>query len=106
MKQAEYKIEADTIKIKLPEELDHSNSSEIRKIADEKIYSGRVKNVEFDFSESLFMDSSGIGMIMGRYRLVKPLGGKVIIAGAKGNIERIIKLSGLYKIVDEREEKR
>ena len=101
MRQAEYRIEADTIKIKLPEELDHSNSVDIRKIADSGIYSGKAKNVEFDFSATSFMDSSGIGMIMGRYRLVEPLGGRVIITGAKGNIERIIKLSGLHKIVGE-----
>lgn len=105
MKQAEYKIEADTLKIKLPEELDHNNSLDIRKNADEAIYSGKVKNVEFDFSDTNFMDSSGIGMMMGRYRLIAPLGGRIIIVGAKGNIERIIHLSGLHKIVVEREVK-
>ena len=105
MKQAEYKIEADTIMIRLPEELDHSNSTDIRKTADAGIYSGKVKNVEFDFTDTLFMDSSGIGMIMGRYRLVAPLGGKINIKGAKGNIERIIRLSGLHKIIGESEAK-
>lgn len=101
MRQAEYRIEADTIRIKVPEELDHSNSADIRRVADAGIYSGKARNVEFDFSDTSFMDSSGIGMIMGRYRLVDPLGGKVIIKGARGNIERIIKLSGLHKIVGE-----
>lgn len=105
MREAEYKIEAETMKIKLPEELDHNNSTDIRKAADASIYSGKVKNVEFDFSDTSFMDSSGIGMIMGRYRLVNPLGGKVVLVGVKGNIERIIKLSGLHKIVGESEEK-
>ena len=104
MKQAEYKLEDDTIRIKLPEELDHNNSIDIRKIADTAIYSGKVKNVKFDFSNTIFMDSSGIGMIMGRYRLVSPLGGRITVTGAKGNIERIIKLSGLHKIVEESEE--
>ena len=103
MKQAEYKIEADTLKIKLPEELDHNNSLDIRKKADAAIYTGKAKNVEFDFSDTSFMDSSGIGMVMGRYRLIEPLGGKIIITGAKGNIDRIIRLSGLHKIVRERE---
>lgn len=103
MKQAEYKLEVDTIMIKLPEELDHSNALDIRKMADTAIYSGKVKNVKFDFGNTTFMDSSGIGMIMGRYRLVGPLGGKIFITGAKGNIERIIKLSGLHKIVEEEE---
>ena len=99
MKQAEYTLEADTIKIKVPKEFDHNNSIDIRKVADDGIYSGKARNVEFDFSDTSFMDSSGIGMIMGRHRLVSPLGGKVIITGAKGNIERIIKISGLHKII-------
>ncbi len=105
MKQAEYTIEAETMKIQLPEELDHSNAADIRKRTDESIYSGKVKNVVFDFSGTNFMDSSGIGMIMGRYRLVNPLGGRIRIVGAQGNIKRIIKLSGLHKIVGESEEK-
>lgn len=96
---AEYEIKEETLKIKLPEELDHSNTAGIRKEADSRIYSGSVRNVEFDFSKTKFMDSSGIGMIMGRYRLVNPIGGKIILSGVQGNIERIIKISGLYKLV-------
>lgn len=99
MCMAEYEIKEETLKIKLPEELDHSNTAEIRKEADSRIYSGSVRNVEFDFSKTKFMDSSGIGMIMGRYRLVNPIGGKIILSGVQGNIERIIKISGLYKLV-------
>lgn len=96
---AEYEIKEETLKIKLPEELDHSNTAMIRMEADTRIYSGNVRNVEFDFSKTKFMDSSGIGMIMGRYRLVNPIGGKIILSGVQGNIERIIKISGLYKLV-------
>ena len=99
MCMAEYEVEEETLKIKLPEELDHSNTAYIREEADKRIYSGSVRNVEFDFSKTKFMDSSGIGMIMGRYRLVNPIGGKIILSGVQGNIERIIKISGLYKLV-------
>lgn len=99
MCMAEYEVKEETLKIKLPEELDHSNTAYIREEADKRIYSGSVRNVEFDFSKTKFMDSSGIGMIMGRYRLVNPIGGKIILSGVQGNIERIIKISGLYKLV-------
>lgn len=98
MKKTEYEITKDTLRIKLPEELDHNNAMEIRKEADKRIYSGMVKNVEFDFSKTKFMDSSGIGMIMGRYKLINPLGGKIYLMGVHGNVERIIKISGLYKL--------
>lgn len=99
LKEANYQIEKETVKIILPEELDHSNAIEIRTQIDKNIYLGLAKNVEFDFSKTKFMDSSGIGMIMGRYKLVKPLGGKVILTGETGNVERIIKMSGLYKLI-------
>lgn len=105
MKKAEYEITDETIRIKLPEELDHSNALEIRKKADESIYEGKVKNVEFNFEATTFMDSSGIGMIIGRHRLVSPLGGKIYITGVKGNVERIMKISGLHRIVTEKEGK-
>lgn len=94
-----YEVQGETLKVKLPKEVDHCNSVEIRKEADKQIYSGKVKNVEFDFSNTNFMDSSGIGMIMGRHRLIKPLGGKIILSGITGNVERIVKVSGLYKLL-------
>ena len=95
----EYEIFEETLKIKLPEELDHNNATDIRDTADKYIYSGEVKNVELDFSKTKFMDSSGIGMVLGRYRLIKPIGGKIAMKGVKGNVERIIRISGLYKLV-------
>lgn len=94
-----YKIRQETLMVKLPREVDHCNAVDIRKEADKYIYSGKVKNVEFDFSKTDFMDSSGIGMIMGRYKLVKPLGGRIFLIGANGNVERIINVSGLAKLL-------
>ena len=54
--------------IKMPKELDHHGASDIRKLADELIIDDRVKNIVFDFEDTVFMDSSGIGLIIGRYR--------------------------------------
>ena len=99
MKDIEYEIIKDTVRVKLPNELDHYNTVEIRKEIDTCIYNGTAKNVEFDFTDTKFMDSSGIGLIVGRYKLIKPLGGKIILTGVKDNVERIVKISGLYKIL-------
>lgn len=99
MEQVEYEILDETLKVILPSEVDHCNTVGIRKEADKHIYSGRVKNVEFDFTNTKFMDSSGIGMIMGRHKLIKPLGGEIILTGVKDNVERIINVSGLYKLI-------
>ena len=48
------------------------------------------------------MDSSGLGMIMGRYKLIHPLGGKIYVSGVGCHVARIIKLSGVYKLVTEK----
>lgn len=89
-----------TILIKVNSELDHHSATEIRKAVDGKIKNTNAKNVIFDFTRVDFMDSSGIGVIMGRYKMTKILGGKVVIFGARKNVSRIIELSGIDKIID------
>ena len=54
--------------VHLPAELDHPVSDEIRRDSDRIIGHNYIKNMIFDFSETVFMDSSGIGLLMGRYR--------------------------------------
>lgn len=54
--------------VHLPAELDHPASDEIRRDSDRIIGHNYIKNMIFDFSETVFMDSSGIGLLMGRYR--------------------------------------
>ena len=89
-----------TVLIKINTELDHHAAEEIRKKADEKIKTSNAVNIIFDFTNVDFMDSSGIGVIIGRYKLCKVLGGKVIIYGICESIERIIKMSGIDKLVE------
>ena len=59
----------------------------------------QIKSVIFDFERTNFMDSSGIGMLMGRYKITNILGGKVIIYGIKKQVRRIIDMSGIDKII-------
>ncbi len=80
-------------------EIDHHNSSLIRESVDIEIKSGGIKQLIFDFSGLEFMDSSGIGVLMGRYRLMSDIGGSVTVAGAPEYIEKILRLSGLEKII-------
>ena len=58
-----------------------------------------VKNIVFDFDGMTFMDSSGIGMVMGRYKKMGYLGGNVYVTGVGKGIDRIFSMSGLYKII-------
>lgn len=86
--------------IRLPEEIDHYGAGYICESADRLLCRADVKNVVFDFENTRFMDSSGIGVIMGRYRKISCFGGKVYAIHADRQIKRVLKLSGLEKIVE------
>jgi stage II sporulation protein AA (anti-sigma F factor antagonist) len=82
-------------------ELDHHSSENVRVKIDNKIDELGSKNLIFDFSGVNFMDSSGIGVIIGRYKKVSEFGGKAAIINLKPNIKRVFELSGLFKIINE-----
>ena len=88
-----------TIVAKIDTDLDHHSAVQIRRAVDSKIKSSNAVNVIFDFSHVDFMDSSGIGMLMGRYKITNILGGKVIIYGMKKQVRRIVDMSGIDKII-------
>lgn len=97
---ADYELINQCLVIKLNKELDHHSSLAIREKTDKMIDRGTVKNIIFDFEGANFMDSSGIGVIMGRYKRVIFTGGKVAVTNVSDAIDRILKLSGLYKIIE------
>lgn len=97
--KADFEIVNQCLIIKLLEELDHHNAIPIREQSDKLISGKNVKDIIFDFTGSEFMDSSGIGVIMGRYKKVIFTGGKVAVTGINQSVDRIFKLSGLYKII-------
>lgn len=88
-----------TIVAKIDTDLDHHSAVQIRRAVDSKIKSSNAVNVIFDFSQVDFMDSSGIGMLMGRYKITNILGGKIIIYGMKKQVRRIVDMSGIDKII-------
>lgn len=83
----------------IEKEVDHHLANSIRKEVDAKIDRGNVKSIIFDFEGVNFMDSSGIGMIMGRYKKLQFFGGKVVVCRIEKGIDRIFAMSGLYKLI-------
>lgn len=84
--------------VELSGDIDHCTSEKIKR----EIYMNTGKYVRkmiIDLTNVEFMDSSGIGMILGRYREIKERDGKISVTGIKGNMERIFNMSGLYKII-------
>ncbi len=85
--------------ITLGEDLDHHNAVAIREVSDSYIAKYPIEQVIFDFTGVNFMDSSGIGVIMGRYKQMSYVGGAVYVYGINKSVERIFQMSGLYKLV-------
>ncbi len=98
--QAEFFVKDNTLVIQFNQDVDHHNAIWIREQADHLLEVRNVKNIIFDFSRVTFMDSSGIGIIMGRYKKVIFIGGKIAVCGVCDTINRILSLSGLYKIME------
>ena len=96
----EYKVIDHYLMIRLPEEIDHNSCKNISRRADHMLLDNEVSHVVFDFSDTKFMDSSGVGVLAGRYRKISCFGGKVYVIHADNRILRILKMSGLEKIVE------
>lgn len=99
MKAERFEVEGSTMVIRLMEDLDHHNAVYIREMADSFLDKYPINRIIFDFSGVEFMDSSGIGVIMGRYKQMTYVGGAVYVCGISKNVDRIFRMSGLYKLV-------
>ena len=100
MQAAEYEVRDNMLIIRLKADLDHHTALAVRETADTLLARSQAKHILFDFTGVDFMDSSGIGVIMGRYRQVIFKGGRVGVTGVGENVDRIFAFSGLYKIVE------
>ena len=87
------------LKIKLRGEIDHHSASSIRASIDSEIYAKKPRGLIIDMSAVNFMDSSGLGLIMGRYSVMNELGGDVIVSDPNPAIERILSLAGMERVV-------
>ncbi|WP_058485811.1 anti-sigma F factor antagonist [Defluviitalea phaphyphila] len=96
-----YSVKRGNLIVKIYGEIDHHTSETIREKLDKEFKKQNVKNIIFDFSEIQFMDSSGIGVIMGRYKNAKERGGKIGVFNLQPQVERVFKLSGLHKIINQ-----
>ncbi len=96
----DFKVIENYLCVKLPQEVDHHKSAYISENADKYILQDGVKNVVFDFEDTQFMDSSGIGIIMGRYKKISCFGGKVFAIHTDRQIKRILHMSGLNRIIE------
>ncbi|MFZ7120597.1 MAG: anti-sigma F factor antagonist [Eubacteriaceae bacterium] len=94
-------IKEESLIVKIVGELDHHTSEDIRKQLDFLISKNNVKNIVFDLSSLTFLDSSGVGMFMGRYKKIKEKNGMALMTNIKDSNRRLISMSGLFNIYEE-----
>jgi stage II sporulation protein AA (anti-sigma F factor antagonist) len=87
--------------VKIDEEIDHHSCNKIRDKIDLAVDFKKIDKLIFDFQGVNFMDSSGIGMVMGRYKNIHKNGGKAAVTGLKPSVKKIFQMSGLFKILEE-----
>ncbi len=97
--KVELTYENEVLTVMLIGELDHHSALPVRSETDTVLNRVMPKRLVLDFGGVSFMDSSGIGFVMGRYRLASRIGAVTEVVNADGGIYKVMKLSGLEKIV-------
>ena len=85
--------------LKIKEEIDDCSVQKIRRRADYEIERYMPRKVIFDFDSVTFMDSAGIGLIIGRYKFTNMLGGKLEVANLTQSVKKIFEMSGILKLI-------
>lgn len=100
-----YEAKGQTLIIHMPKELDHHNCRNLRYETDLLLAENYISKLIFDFSRTTFMDSSGIGILLNRYKQIKMSGGVVSFYGASTQIQRILRLGGIMNLMPQFESK-
>lgn len=85
--------------VRLVGELDHHEAEQLREEWTRKIYTTGVKHMIVNLKQLSFMDSSGLGVFIGRYKEIVQIGGEMVVCHVNPFVKRLFELSGLFKIV-------
>lgn len=91
---------------KITDEIDDHSVQKIRRRADYEMERYMPKRVILDFDSVTFMDSAGIGLVIGRYKFANMLGAKLEVSNLTQSVKRIFEMSGILKLIPESNEKR
>ncbi len=91
-------LQNETLVATLAGEIDHHSADRIRSDIDDELRLYDVKDLVFDFSDVTFMDSSGIGVVLGRYKKIRAAGGRVVIRNANSLVRKILEMSGVFML--------
>lgn len=94
-----FDIKRNVLIVRLAGELDHHEAELLRDEWKRMMYHNPVKHVIVNLSDMSFMDSSGLGVILGRYKEILQLGGEMVVCSVNPSIKRLFDMSGVFKIV-------
>lgn len=94
----ELKQSGTTLTALLDGELDHHTAKSARERIDTAVEKNGIRLLQLDFSSVSFMDSSGIGLILGRYRLMQSAGGRLEVVNTPPHLEKLMRLAGLSQL--------
>lgn len=92
-------VKHDVLCIRLDGELDHHSAEELRELASKAIEEKDIRHIVLNLEQLTFMDSSGLGVILGRYKQIKQLHGEMVVCAISPSIKRLFDMSGLFKII-------
>ncbi|TRM12624.1 anti-sigma F factor antagonist [Lentibacillus cibarius] len=94
-----FDVKQDVLIVRMSGELDHHESETLRNHWKEMMYANDIKHVVLNLEDVSFMDSSGLGVVLGRYKEVLQLGGEMVICSVSAPVHRLFDMSGMFKIV-------
>jgi len=94
-----YNVKKGVLSIKLAGELDHAAAPELREKLDRLLRAGGYEKILFDLSELGFMDSTGVGLLLGRLKTAKSLAKPAAILSPSPAVDKVLKVSGIYTII-------
>ena len=95
----QYKPLGERVTVVIAGELDHCAAPQIRRMLDEVIEDPRVMHLVLDLENLTFMDSSGIGVLLGRLRMLQSRGGNLSVMNMQPPVEKLFRLSGLQRVI-------
>ena len=101
MGMMDYQIIRRSLILHVGDELDHHEAKKIKSLTDMIFRKGTASNIILDFSDTQFMDSAGIGMMISRYKEIDLCGGKLCVLHASDYIRKLMDISGLHSLVYE-----
>ncbi|GIN38248.1 MULTISPECIES: anti-sigma F factor antagonist [Heyndrickxia] len=85
--------------IRLSGELDHHSAESLRENVNQAIENYQIQHLVLNLEQLTFMDSSGLGVILGRYKQIKQKNGEMVVCAISPAVKRLFEMSGLFKII-------